>query len=139
MQKERVPETAQPYGTRVVPCVKPANCLRQVRYLFLLFLLTLFFSSCGKESDRSADTATKGDPARGRQIYAANCVTCHNMDPSKDGSIGPAIKGASQDLLEAKIFRATYPPGYIPKRKTNAMPAQPYLKSAIPDLAAYLR
>jgi mono/diheme cytochrome c family protein len=106
---------------------------------YLIFFLACLFSSCGKESDRSAKVAAKGDPARGRQIYAAHCVACHNPDPSKEGSLGPAIKGSSRELLEAKILRAAYPPGYTPKRKTNAMPAQPYLKSAIPDLAAFLR
>jgi hypothetical protein len=64
---------------------------------------------------------------------------CHNSDPSKDGSVGPAIKGSSRDLIEARLLHATYPPGYNPKRNSRAMPSYPYLKSAIPDLAAFLR
>jgi mono/diheme cytochrome c family protein len=116
-------------------CVKPSGRARWN----LVFFLFLMLSACGKDSNRSVEIARAGDPVRGRQIYAANCTACHNPDPSKDGSLGPAIKGSPQELLEARILRAAYPPGYIPKRKTNAMPAQPYLKSDIPDLAAFLR
>jgi hypothetical protein len=41
--------------------------------------------------------------------------------------------------LEEKILRSTYPAGYKPKRKTSAMPSYPHVKSALPDLAAYLQ
>ena len=101
-----------------------------------LFLLTL--SGCGKDSGPPVKTARPADPVRGRRTYVANCTACHNSDPSKDGSIGPAIKESSQALLEARLLHASYPQGYTPKRKTKIMPAQPYLKSAIPDLAAFL-
>ncbi len=101
--------------------------------------LTFLLSACGKDSNRPVETARAADPARGRQIYQANCVACHNTDPSKEGSLGPALKGASQELLEARILRATYPPGYVPKRQSKSMPPMPFLKSAIPDLAAFLR
>lgn len=69
----------------------------------------------------------------------AYCVSCHNIDPSKDGPIGPAVKGSSRALLEAKIVRGSYPPGYKPKRNTAIMPTQPALQSSIPDLAAFLK
>lgn len=97
----------------------------------------LILSACGKDSKSPIETVRPADPARGRRIYVANCTACHNSDPSKDGSIGPAIKGSSQALLEARLLRSSYPPGYTPKRKTKIMPSQPYLKSAIPDLAAF--
>jgi mono/diheme cytochrome c family protein len=80
-----------------------------------------------------------GDPTKGRQIWLGQCVACHNPDPSKDGPIGPAVKGASKDLLEAKVVQGTYPPGYKPKRETKVMPPRPDLVASIPDLAAYLR
>lgn len=104
----------------------------------LVFLVFLIFSACTKDSKPPAKTAEGGDARRGRGIYLANCAACHNIDPSKDGPVGPAIKGASRALIEARVLRASYPPGYTPKRKTSTMPAQPYLKSAIPDLAAFL-
>jgi mono/diheme cytochrome c family protein len=72
-------------------------------------------------------------------VFVANCVACHNNDPSKDGPIGPAIKGSSRELLEARVLRNGYPPNYKPKRATKVMPQFPFLKSEIPYLAAYLR
>jgi mono/diheme cytochrome c family protein len=102
-------------------------------------LVVLALTACGKKTDAPAKTAGDGDPNRGRAIYLSNCAACHNNDPSKDGPIGPAIKGSTRELLEARILRTSYPPGYTPKRKTAMMPAQPDLKPSIPDLAAFLR
>ena len=75
---------------------------------------------------------------RGRRAYMANCIACHNADPAKEGTLGPAIAGSSTALVEARVMRAEYPPGYTPKRDSNLMPAQPFLKQDVPDLAAYL-
>jgi len=107
---------------------------RRGYFLFLLVLL----SACTKDSKPPQQTARAGDAERGRRVYLAQCTACHNSDPSRDGSVGPAIKGSSEALLEARLLHATYPPGHTPKRKTKTMPPQPYLKSAIPDLAAFL-
>lgn len=105
----------------------------------LLLLAVLAAAGCGKKSEAPARTAGAGDPNRGRAVYMSNCAACHNNDPARDGPIGPAIKGATRELLEARVLRGSYPPGYTPKRKTAVMPAQPDLKSAIPDLVAFLR
>ena len=94
-------------------------------------------SGCGDKGEDSK--AVKGpDPARGRRLYIATCILCHNADPSKPGSQGPAIKGASFELVEAKVLRKTYPPGYKPQRTTKAMPTYPQLRKRIPDIAAFL-
>lgn len=83
------------------------------------------------------------DPAalaeRGRVVYMTNCIACHNPDPTKDGALGPAVKGSSQELLEARVIHAAYPEGYTPKRETAVMVALPFLEPEIPALAAYLR
>jgi mono/diheme cytochrome c family protein len=76
--------------------------------------------------------------ARGRGVYLANCVACHNHDPARDGPIGPAIKGSPKELLEARVLTTSYPPNYRPKRATKIMPQFPFLKDEIPYLAAYL-
>lgn len=84
--------------------------------------------------------AGDGSPAgRGRQVYRAQCLACHNSDPSKNGSLGPAVKGSSRELLEARILRGAYPPGYKPKRGTAIMQPMPQLASALDDLAAFLK
>lgn len=75
---------------------------------------------------------------RGRQVYLAQCIACHAADPAQAGPVGPPVKGASRALLEAKILRGTYPPGYTPKRPTSVMPVQPQLAGEIDALAAYL-
>jgi mono/diheme cytochrome c family protein len=81
-----------------------------------------------------------GDPAveRGRAIYLSVCTACHNADPNLDGSLGPANAGASRELLEAKLLRGSYPPGYVPKRDSQIMPRLEHLAGSLDDLAAFL-
>ena len=106
-----------------------------VSWMFLLLGMA-GFSAC---SNDSKDTPENPDAARGRAVFVANCVACHNSDPSKDGPIGPAIKGSSRELIEARVLSTTYPPNYKPKRPTKVMPQFPFLKDEIPYLAAYLK
>ena len=75
---------------------------------------------------------------RGRSTYLSVCIACHNQDPALDGAVGPAIAGASRELLEARVVHAGYPPGYQPKRSSSAMPAFPQLAGQIDDLHAFL-
>ena len=75
---------------------------------------------------------------RGARVYAANCIACHNPDPTQDGVLGPAVAGSSLELLEARVLRGEYPPGYTPKRDTKAMIPLPHLAPDIPALTAYL-
>ena len=95
-------------------------------------------TGCGREKEPATQTVGPGNAKRGRALYLTTCAACHNSDPSKDGTIGPAVKGASRELIEARVMRGTYPPDYKPKRKTAVMPAQPYLESSLPDLVAFL-
>ena len=75
---------------------------------------------------------------RGRQVYLSNCTICHNPDPTQPGSQGPAMAGSPRELVEARVVRAAYPPGYTPQRTTHVMPAQPMLASKVDDLTAFL-
>ena len=74
----------------------------------------------------------------GRSAYNANCIACHNMDPTHDGALGPAVAGSSYELIEARVMRAAYPEGYTPKRDTRVMVALPHLEPRLKELAAYL-
>ena len=87
----------------------------------------------------TATTAAAGDPEKGRQVYLGQCVACHNRDPAKDGPLGPAVKGSSPELVEARVVRGEYPAGYTPKRPSKVMPLRPDLAASISDLAVYLR
>lgn len=75
---------------------------------------------------------------RGRKVFMANCIACHNPDPTQPGAVGPAIAGSPEALVRAKVLRNEYPPGYKPKRTTHAMIPLPHLEPEIPALAAYL-
>jgi mono/diheme cytochrome c family protein len=75
----------------------------------------------------------------GRSVYNANCIACHGIDPTRDGALGPAVAGSSLELLEARVLRAEYPPGYEPKRPSRVMVALPHLEPKLPELAAYLQ
>lgn len=76
---------------------------------------------------------------KGKEVWMAQCIACHNPDPSKDGPLGPAVKGSSRELLEARVVQGNYPPGYTPKRPSRVMPPRPDLAPSISDLAAYLQ
>jgi mono/diheme cytochrome c family protein len=119
----------------------------------VLLAAGLLIASCGQD-DNPVPEATSpgstrpgnaqpqqvgGDPAKGRQVWLGQCIACHNTDPSKAGSVGPAVKGSSLALLEARVLHAEYPPGYKAKRSTKIMPSRPDLAANLPDLAAYLR
>jgi len=99
--------------------------------LTLLSVVLLLGTAC---PPKPADPAV----ARGKTAYMGTCIACHNMNPALDGAIGPAIKGASKELLLARITKAEYPAGYTPKRTTKLMPAQPQLAASVDDLAAFL-
>ncbi len=96
-------------------------------------LLTLG-AACSGDGEPAVETAAK----RGERVYQNVCIACHHGDPNQDAAVGPATAGSSYELLEARVVRGEYPPGYTPKRPAGAMPAFPYLANQIGDLAAYL-
>jgi len=128
--------------------------LRLLSHVFLCFLLalTLGFSGCEKpdknpEASPTPQATEKAAAAQsdqvdrakqGKSLYFANCIACHNTDPSKDGSVGPAISGSSEELLTLKVTQGTYPEGYHPKRTTKLMPPLPNLKADLPSLYSFL-
>jgi mono/diheme cytochrome c family protein len=110
--------------------------MKRAQLFCLVVTVGLAVSTCSRDSDKSSGQISDRD--RGRAIFVANCVACHNSDPSKDGPIGPAIKGSSKELVTDRVLRGTYPPNYAPKRQTKIMPQFPFLEPEIPYLAAYL-
>ena len=92
-------------------------------------------AACGGGGDAPAE----GDlVARGKVVYQNNCMACHAPDPNREGGLGPAVAGASLELLTARILHAEYPPGYTPKRDSRVMVALPFLEAELPALHAYL-
>jgi mono/diheme cytochrome c family protein len=101
--------------------------------LALALLPSCFERPGGQGSRELAALATKG-----RAVYQLNCTQCHHPDPAKVGTLGPEVRGASLELLTAKILEGKYPPGYEPKRKTMVMPPMIHLKADLEALKAYL-
>jgi mono/diheme cytochrome c family protein len=98
----------------------------------LLLLAAVAMAGCSPSGPQLSEAAE-----RGKTVYFTVCIACHNAKPTLD-ALGPPIAGASRELLEARVVHAAYPPGYQPKRKSQAMPAMPHLAGSIDDLAAYL-
>lgn len=96
-------------------------------------LLLLFLGACTKKESAPISPVEKG-----KRLYSTHCTACHSPNPKVDGAIGPAIAGSSQELIEARVLRGDYPPGYTAKRKTKLMTTFPFLKDDIPALHAYL-
>jgi len=70
-----------------------------------LALLALAVAAAG-----CSERALSPEAERGRQVYLAHCVACHNTDPAQPGPVWPAGQGSSRELLEAKVLNGSYPP-----------------------------
>ena len=102
------------------------------------WLLVAVSVSCTKKSSSAAEPEASDLVKRGRVVYVANCTACHAADPHKPGPLGPDVFGSSMELLDARIVRGEYPQGYVPKRKSQAMPKLLHLKDELPALHAFL-
>jgi len=122
-----------------------------MRRLFFAFLLIMLFSGCEKKSIKQEEAESEPDQKKlnntialttdiekGRMVYFANCVSCHNNNPKKPGSIGPEVYGASIDVLLQKFVFGKYPENYSPKRTSKIMPLMPHLKKEISNLHAFI-
>jgi mono/diheme cytochrome c family protein len=96
-----------------------------------LAAVALLLAACGKQEARS-------DAEKGRTLYSLHCIACHHPDPSRDGPLGPAVQGSGLELLEARIIRGDYPPGYTPKRPTRIMQKLPMSQEDVKALHAFL-
>ena len=120
-----------------------------MRRLFFALLLAMFVSNCEKkniEQEKAEKDQKKlnnsvvltTDIEKGRTVYFANCVSCHNSNPKKPGSIGPEVYGGTIDVLTQKIVYGKYPENYRPKRPSKIMPSMPHLNKEISNLHAFI-
>lgn len=101
-------------------------------------IIVISFAALGGCAPKLTEKPLSEAALRGRAVYRSACITCHHPDPARDGSIGPAVARSSRELLEARVLRAEYPPGYTPKRASKAMRPLPNLANDIDALAAFL-
>ena len=117
--------------------------------LFFVILLMALVSNCEKKNlkqeeaevdknNQKNSVALTNDIEKGRTVYFANCVSCHNYNPKKPGSIGPVVYGVPIDVLTEKIVSGKYPENYRPKRTSKIMPLMPHLNSEISNLYAFI-
>ena len=120
-----------------------------MRRLFFSLLMIMFVSNCEKKSIEQEEAevdqkklnntvALTINIEKGRMVYFANCVSCHNNNPKKPGSIGPEVYGVSIDVLTQKIVSGKYPENYRPKRTSKIMPSMPHLNKEILNLHAFI-
>jgi mono/diheme cytochrome c family protein len=105
----------------------------------LLFLMAVLGACTKKPPVNLADLTPDQLVQRGRQVYAMNCIACHNSDPKLDGPIGPAVWGVSREVLNYKILGGSIPEGYARKKAGAVMPKMPHLEKELPALDAYLK
>ena len=86
-----------------------------------IWLVSLLMSLACSQQDGAPQLSEAAQ--RGKVVYDGVCIACHNPNPALDGALGPANAHASRELIEAKVLRGAYPPGYQPKRTSRAMPA----------------
>ena len=75
----------------------------------------------------------------GKQTYVQKCAACHNLNPTKPGSIGPELFTTPLDVFRTKVPTGTYPSGYTPKRHTKIMPKFPGLKDKVDLIYNYIQ
>ena len=120
-----------------------------MRRLYFALLLIMLVSNCekGNIEQEEAEVDQKKlnnnvvlttDIEKGRMLYFANCVSCHNNNPKKPGSIGPEVYGVTIDVLTQKIVYGKYPENYRPKRPSKIMPSMPHLNKEISNLHAFI-
>ena len=90
------------------------------------------------KNNQKNSVALTNDIEKGRMVYFANCVSCHNNNPKKPVSIGPVVYGVPIDVLTQKIVSGKYPENYRPKRKSKIMPSMPHLTKEISNLDAFI-
>ncbi len=110
-----------------------AYLTRSLAGLFALACALQLWTACGKKDPNADPKVTLG-----RGIYLSNCIACHNVNPAMDGSLGPAIKGSALELVQARVLRGEYPPGYTPKRQTKIMVKLPLMEADVEAVHAYL-
>lgn len=91
----------------------------------------------------AAPEVTPALVAQGKTVYTTNCLSCHNKNPTENGSIGPAQANTPWEVFKVKVVTGRYPeampPGYVPARKTKAMRKFPDLEKDLPALWAYIQ
>ena len=90
-------------------------------------------SASANTSAQSADGAAAGDAAHGKQIFAANCASCHGA-AGTEGGVGPSLKNEkSRKNTAAAIAWIKNPQPPMPKLYPSPLSAKD-----VADVAAFV-
>jgi mono/diheme cytochrome c family protein len=117
---------------------RPLHPLRLLRTFLLAAALCAVCLECWTACNQGSGSSGNPKAQAGRGLYLANCIACHNMNPALDGTLGPALKGSSLELVQARVLRGEYPIGYTPKRKTGIMIKLPLTEENVEAIQAFL-
>lgn len=82
--------------------------VRRIALALLVLVLCVGATACGGDDDTDAtateettteETTTTAEAASGREIFVANCGSCHTLsDAGTSGSVGPNLDGIGLDV-----------------------------------------
>lgn len=70
--------------------------------LMLIFSMSSFAQDAAAADASAAPAATGGDPAKGKELFNANCAACHKLDAK---STGPALRGVASKYEMSWIYK----------------------------------
>ncbi|MNQ25769.1 Cytochrome c [compost metagenome] len=79
------------------------NSISRKLYFGLALMLIFSMSSFAQDAAAAdAPAATGGDPAKGKELFNANCAACHKLDAK---STGPALRGVASKYEMSWIYK----------------------------------
>ena len=81
---------------------KVGNHNSMSRKLYFSLALMLIFSLSSFAQDAAPAAATGGDPAKGKELFNANCAACHKLDAK---ATGPALRGIAGKYEMSWIYK----------------------------------
>ena len=126
----------------------------RIAVALLVVALALGVAACGGDDDTDTatteQTTTETMTAAGREIFVANCGTCHALsDAGTNGTIGPGLDGIGLDVSAVEMQVETVAAGCL-RSKSNSRtrrsrpcpptsPTRPRTGSSlVPDLGSCL-
>ena len=106
--------------------------IRKMKLIILMLIATTTLHAQRIPTDRTINE-------EGRRIYLGSCVRCHNINPSKPGTIGPELITTPLEVFKVKVPKGDYPPNYTPKRRTKVMPKFPSLADKVDFIYNYIQ
>ena len=102
----------------------------------IIFFISTIYIGCDKKE--SSSNQSEGY-YRGEKVYKTVCISCHNIDPRKQGALAPEIAGSELEVIRSMIMTGKPPKGVKPKWPDMKMAPLPNLEDKIPDLYEYLK